>query len=142
MTALESRTATTTPRPLFASLVGVTSALVLLQGVFAGVFLEHDGERDARAGWIDAHAWGAHLATVLSILAAVLAVAKLRSSRSLVIGSVALAGLVLVESYLGGLIRDDSKDVLTIVHVPLAMAIMSLAVGLSFTAAKLRRAGG
>ena len=32
---------------LFASLTGLTSAVVLLQFVFAGVFLRYDGERDA-----------------------------------------------------------------------------------------------
>lgn len=139
MTAVEPAPSIEKPTVLFTSVVGLAALIVLLQGVFAGVFLEHDGERDASANWIDAHAWGAHIATLLSVLAAVLAVAKLRQSRPLMYGSVALAVLLLIESYLGGAIRDESKDVLTVVHVPLAMAIMGVAVWLSFTAAKIRR---
>lgn len=122
----------------FASLVGLTALVVLLQGVFAGAFLEHDGQRDASGSWIDAHANGAHAATVLAIAAAVLAVVKLRARKPLVVGSVLLAVLLLVESYIGGLIRDQGKDTLTAVHVPLAMAVMGVTVWLSLKAAQLR----
>lgn len=125
---------------LFTSLVGLTGLVVLLQGLFAGVFLEHDGQRDGSASWIDAHADGAHLATLLAVLSAVVAVARLRARRPLVVGSVALAVLMLVEAFIGGLIRDDSKDTLTAVHVPLAMAIMAVTVWLSLKAVQLRRA--
>ena len=38
------------------------------------------------------------------------------------------------EAYLGGLIRDAGKDTLTAVHVPLAMALMGLAVWLPLRA--------
>jgi hypothetical protein len=46
------------------------------------------------------------------------------------IGSATLVVLLAFESYLGGLIRDQGKDTLTAVHVPLALAIMALAVWL------------
>ena len=124
---------------LFTSLVGLTALAVLLQGLFAGIFLEHDGQRDASGSWIDAHAWGAHLATVFGVAAAAVALWKLRDRRPLVTGSVALAVLLLVESFIGGLIRDDSKDTLTVVHVPLALAVMALTVWLSAKAAHLRK---
>ena len=39
-----------------------------------------------------------------------------------------------LEAYLGGLIRDDGKDALTAVHVPLAMAIMAVSVWLPLRA--------
>ncbi|MCU1592847.1 MAG: hypothetical protein JWO12_239, partial [Frankiales bacterium] len=39
-----------------------------------------------------------------------------------------------------GQVRDHGKDSLTAVHVPLAMAIMGLAVWLSVKATQLRRA--
>jgi hypothetical protein len=124
---------------LFTSLVGLTALLVLLQGAFAGVFLEHDGRRDRSASWIDAHAMGAHAATLLALLAAVVAIVKLRARRPLVVGSVVLALLLLLESFLGGLIRDERADTLTAVHVPLAMAIMAVTVWLSLKAVQLRR---
>ena len=118
------------PSKLFAAGTGVLSLIVLLQGVFAGVFLRYDGERDASASWIDAHAWGAHIGTVLAVVLALYAIVKLRDRKDLLYGSVALAVLFLLESYLGGLIRDDGKDKLTAVHVPLALGIMALSVWL------------
>jgi heme A synthase len=42
--------------------------------------------------------------------------------------------LLVLEAYLGGLIRDEGKDTLTAVHVPLAMLLIGLAVWLSFRA--------
>jgi hypothetical protein len=38
------------------------------------------------------------------------------------------------EAYLGGAIRDDGRDVLTAVHVPLALVIVALVVWLSLRA--------
>jgi heme A synthase len=82
---------------------------------------------------------GAHAATLLALLAAVVAIVKLRARRPLVVGSVVLALLLLLESFLGGLIRDERADTLTAVHVPLAMAIMAVTVWLSLKAVQLRR---
>jgi hypothetical protein len=121
----------TRPRSaLFSALIGLTALAVLLQGVWAGIFLEHDGARDAAGSWIDVHARGADVAIVLAVLATIAAVSKLRARTELWLGSAALTVLLVLESYLGGVIHDDGKDVLTAVHVPLAMAIMALAVWL------------
>jgi hypothetical protein len=125
-----SRAGTAERSPLFSALIGLTTLAVLLQGLWAGIFLQHDGERDAASTWIDVHARGADIAIVLALAATVVAVLRLRSRRELWVGSAVLAILLIVESYLGGLIRDESKDTLTAVHVPLAMAIMGLAVWL------------
>lgn len=130
-----TRTSATAPRSrLFSVLVGLAALTVLIQGLWAGVFLEHDGERDAASSWIEVHARGGEVAIVLAVLAAVVALVKLRPRRELWLGSAALALLLLVESYLGGLIVDEGKDSLTVVHVPLAMAIMALAVWLTLRA--------
>jgi hypothetical protein len=115
---------------LFSALIGLTSLAVLLQGLWAGIFLEHDGQRDAASGWIDVHARGADIAIVLAAAATVVAFWKLRARRDLWLGSAALTVLLVLESWLGGLIRDDGKDTLTAVHVPLAMALMALVVWL------------
>jgi hypothetical protein len=116
--------------PLFSALVGLTTLAVLLQGLWAGLFLEHDGKRDAASGWIDVHARGADIAILLAAAATVTAFVKLRARRDLWGGSAALTVLLVLESYIGGLIRDQGKDTLTAVHVPLAMAIVALAVWL------------
>jgi hypothetical protein len=131
--------ATDAPAPavrstVYSVLVGLTSLVVLLQGLWAGIFLEHDGERDNAASWIDVHARGADLAIFLAIAATIVAFVKLRPRRELWIGSLALVVLLVAESYLGGLIRDDSKDTLTAVHVPIAMGLMGLAIWLPLKA--------
>src|SRR5689334_22486428 len=43
---------------LFSALTGLAALAVLLQGLWAGVFLEHDGQRDDAGSWIDVHARG------------------------------------------------------------------------------------
>jgi uncharacterized membrane protein len=112
---------------------------VLLQGLWAGIFLEHDGHRDAASSWIDVHARGGEVALVLAVLATVVAFWKLRGRRDLWIGSAALIVLLALESWLGGAIRDDGQDTLTAVHVPLAMAITGLVVWLPFRARRRQR---
>jgi hypothetical protein len=115
---------------LFTVLVGLSGLAILLQGLWAGIFLEHDGQRDAASSWIDVHARGGEVALVLAAAAVVVGLVLLRRRRDLWVGTAGLTVLLAVEAYLGGLIRDDSKDTLTAVHVPLAMAIMALVVWL------------
>lgn len=138
ITEAPTRSNTDTSRRVFASLVGLTALVVLLQALWAGIFLEHDGERDAAGSWIDVHARGGEVALVLAVLATALAVWKLRPRKDLIAGSALLTVLLVVESYLGGLIRDSGRDTLTAVHVPLGMAIMAVTVWLPLRA----RVGG
>lgn len=116
--------------PLFGVLTGLTTLAVLLQGLWAGIFLEHDGKRDNASGWIDVHARGADVAILLAAAAAVVAFVTLRERKDLWGGAAVLTLLLVVESYIGGVIRDAGKDTLTAVHVPLAMLITGLAVWL------------
>jgi hypothetical protein len=125
-------------RRVYSALTGLAALAVLLQGLWAGIFLEHDGQRDDASGWIDVHAHGGEAAILLALLATVWALARLRGRRDLVLGAIALAVLLVIEAYIGGLIRDDGKDSLTAIHVPLAMLLMGLAVWLPFRAARER----
>lgn len=125
---------------LFSSLTGLAAVAVLLQGLWAGIFLEHDGQRDAAESWIDVHATGGEVAIVLSALATVVAFWKLRSRRELWIGGVALVVLLILEAWIGGQIRDEGRDTLTAVHIPLAMALMALVVWLPLRATRAPRA--
>jgi hypothetical protein len=133
-----SRARTRAPRSiiLYNVLVGLCAVAVLLQGLWAGLFLEHDGQRDQAAGWIDVHARCGEIALALAVLATVVALARLRARRDLLTGSIVLVVLLVVESYLGGLIVDEGRDTLTALHVPLALAIMALVVWLSVRATR------
>lgn len=113
------------PSTLFRVLIVLDAVAILLQGLWAGIFLRHDGERDAAGSWIDTHALGGEVAIVLTIAATLVAVIWLRPRKDLWVGGAILAVLLILESYLGGLIRDDGKDDLTAVHIPLAMLLMT-----------------
>ncbi|MET3805321.1 hypothetical protein ABIB25_002322 [Nakamurella sp. UYEF19] len=113
---------------LFNVLMGLTALAVLLQALWAGIFLQHDGERDAASSWIDVHAKGGEVAIALALIATVVAIVKLRSRKDIWIASAVLTVLLVAEAYIGGLIVDQSKDNLTAVHVPLGMAMMALVV--------------
>ncbi len=129
-----SAPAVTSRDSLFAALVGLTALVVLLQFVFAGVFLRYDGERDASSGWIDAHAWGAHIGTTLAVVAAAYACFRLRSRKDLLIGSICLAALFVAEAFIGGAIRDNGKDAWTAIHIPIAFALTGLVTWLPIRA--------
>lgn len=124
---------------LYSSLIGLAAVAVLLQGLWAGIFLEHDGRRDAADNWINVHATGGEVAIVLSALATIVAFWKLRERRELWVGSAVLVVLLVFEAWIGGQIRDEGRDWLTAVHIPLAMALMGLVVWLPFRAARARR---
>ncbi|SEP84869.1 hypothetical protein [Microlunatus flavus] len=117
---------------LFSVLVGLSTLVVLLQGLWAGLFVQEG--QDYKDGWVEVHARGADVAIALALVAVVLALVKLRSRRDLVIGSIVFLVLLVLEAYLGGLIGDRAG--LTAVHFPLAMLLMGLAVWLPLRASR------
>ena len=117
---------------VYGALVGLAALGVLLQALWAGIFLEHDGNRPDK--WINVHARGAEVTIAFSILALVAAAAWLRHRRDLLIGTAVLIVGLIVEAYIGGRITDDGNDTLTAVHVPLALAVMALVVWLPLRA--------
>ena len=126
--------ARTRGNPVFSSLIGVSALAIFFQAVWAGLFLEHDGARDKATTALELHARGSEVALLFAVLATAYAVWKLRSRRDLWIGGAVLVVLLLVESFLGGQIKDAGADSLTVIHIPLAMGIMGLAVWLPFRA--------
>jgi hypothetical protein len=123
---------------LYAVLISLDVVAIVLQGLWAGIFLRNDGQRDAAGRWIDVHATGGEVALALTVLATIVAFVRLRRRRDLWGGGLVLAGLLVVEAYLGGLIRDDGKDDLTALHIPLAMLIMGWAAVLAARALRYR----
>jgi uncharacterized membrane protein len=119
---------------LFSALVGLTSLGILLQGLWAGMFIRPGKPFDST--WVTVHARGGEVTIALAVAAAVVAVWKLRSRRDLVAGSAALVVLLALEAYLGGEIFEHQG--LTVVHIPLALALMALAVWLPFRSRRPR----
>lgn len=118
--------------PLYSSMIGLTSLAILLQGVWAGLFI-HEGH-DFQQGWVEMHARTGDAAIAFALLASIVAVVKLRSRPGIVIGSIALTVLLGAEAYLGGLIGDT--PVMSVVHIPLALAVMGLAIWLTVRATR------
>jgi hypothetical protein len=123
-------------RRIFAALTGLSALAIILQGLWAGIFLQHDGQRDEAESWIEVHAIGGEVAIALAAVAAVWALVRLRGRRDLVVGVIVLTVLLALEAYIGGLIVDEGKDGLTPVHVPLALLLMGVAVSLPLRAAR------
>lgn len=132
----EQATTTASSNTVFSVLMGISALAVLLQGLWAGIFLEHDGRRDAAGNWIDVHARGAEVALAFAVLGTAYALWKRRVRKDLWIGGLVFTALILAETYIGGRIRGAGQDSLTPIHVPLAMAIMGLAVWLPLRAGR------
>jgi hypothetical protein len=124
---------------IVAVLIGLTALAVLLQGLWAGLFLPKKG--DAAEGWVEVHARGAEVALGLAVLATVVAFIWMRGRRDLWVGGAVLVVLLALEGYIGGEISDGAKGGLTAIHVPLAMALMALVTWLSFRSARQRSLG-
>lgn len=131
-----SSSAATAPTRTFAALVGVASLAVLLQGLWAGLFMSTPDTDPENTPWLEVHSWCGKAAIGFALLATVWAFLKLRERTDLTFGALALTVLLILEAYLGGLIVDEGKDVMAAVHVPLAMALMGLAVWLPLRARK------
>lgn len=116
-------------------LLGLAALAVLLQGLWAGLFVEEG--KDYKDNWVEVHARGADVAIILSIVAFAVLAWKFRDRVDLLVGTGALAVVLVLEAYLGGLIGDSPR--LTIIHFPLAMALMGLAVWLPLRARGLAR---
>ena len=116
--------------PLWSALVGLTTLGVLLQGLWAGIFMSFHDDRAAANRWVDVHSVGADVTVLLALLAAVAAVWRMRDRRELMVPTIVLFVLLVLEMVLGSLIREQHDDALTAVHVPLAMLVMGMAVWL------------
>jgi hypothetical protein len=119
--------------PVWSALVGLASLGVLLQGLWAGLFLRPDA--GDRGTWVAVHQHGAEVTVVLALLATAAALSWMRARRDLVIGTAVFLVLLVAEMFLGMAIEASSSAV--VVHVPLAMLLLGVAVWLP-TAARRR----
>ena len=119
-------TTSTKPHPLWSALIGLTTLGVLLQGLWAGLFLRRDADGST---WFSVHQHGGEATVTLAALATLAAVLWLRNRTELLGGTILLLVLLVVEYFLG---RAGGGSVA--VHVPLALLIMGLAVWLPVAA--------
>jgi hypothetical protein len=132
----KSTPAETSPGPAraYRIVIGLAALVILLQALWAGLFI-HEGQ-GYKDNWVEVHARGADIAILLTVVAFVIAVRKFRERRDLVIGTGVMAVLLMLEAYLGGLIGGSAN--VTIIHLPLGMALMALAVWLPMRSRSLR----
>jgi heme A synthase len=131
----ERRVKTPARDRLFSSLIGLTSLAILLQGLWAGLFIREGRDFDessAQSRWVEVHDWGARIAIVMALISLIVAAIRLRSRRDLLIGTVVLFLALLLEAYIGGEIGDHPSW--PSYHVPLAMLLMALSIWLPFRA--------
>ena len=119
---------------LFSALAGLTALAILLQGLWAGLFVPLGEGGQYRQTWVEVHAHGGEAATLLALVTAAVAFFTLRARRELWIGAGVLTVLLALELYIGGMISDESVRTAAAIHIPLALAIMALAVWLPLRA--------
>jgi heme A synthase len=116
----------------FSALIGLASLGVLLQAVWAGMFIREGQSNDDT--WVEVHARGAEITLALAVIAMIVALVRLRSRRDVVVGSIAFVVLLALEAFIGGLVGD--RPGLQAVHFPLGMALLGLAVWLPTRASR------
>src|SRR5918911_226288 len=103
-TERQSRTTDRTDRtrhPVYSVLIGLATLGVLLQGLWAGLFV-HEGQ-DFEERWVKVHALDGEITIALAALATVVAFFLLRRRRmDLVVGTAVFTVLLVLEAYIGG----------------------------------------
>jgi heme A synthase len=121
-----------TRSPLFSALIGLTGLVILLQGVWAGMFIR-EGE-DFREKWVTVHSIGGTVALALALVAMIVAIVQLRARREVLIGSIVFFVLMLVEGLIGGFIGDTPA--VETLHFPLALLLLGMTAWLSVRASR------
>ena len=110
---------TPTHSPLYSAVIGLAGLGVLLQGLWAGLFIREG--HDNNDHWVHIHARGAEVTIAVAAVATLIAFLQLRSRPGVIVGSVVFVVLLVVESYIGGMIGAHSA--LQGIHFPPATAL-------------------
>ena len=123
-------------RKPFGMLTGITSLLILLQGLWAGLLLDKGG--DDASTWATIHKHAGETAVLLAVICFVWALVKLKHRTELVAGSAVLALAMVVEWFVGHQQAGSASSLLWL-HIPLALLTMALSVWLPVRAATAKR---
>jgi heme A synthase len=118
--------------PLFSSLIGLAGLGILLQGVWAALFIR-EGEK-FHDNWVMVHSVGATVVDVLALIAVIVAFLQLRARRDVVVGTLVFLVLLILEGVFGGLISNHPD--MEVVHFPLALLLMGMTAWLSLRASR------
>ncbi|WP_147304007.1 hypothetical protein [Subtercola boreus] len=119
--------------------LGLTVFFIVVQALTAGEFITDGLADDARQTWTDVHGFVAYPVMVFALVAAVIAFARLKAPRSLVVASAALFVGCVAQWLLGHAITTLGMDWVVPIHVVVAFVIYGLAIWLSVRSAMLRR---
>lgn len=119
---------------LYNSVIGLAGLGILLQGVWAGLFIHEKEEFHQR--WVDVHSVGGTVIAVLALIAVIIALVQLRPRRDIVAMTIVFFLLVVAEVLIGGLIGDTPG--LAALHIPLALFLMGMVAVLSFRASRVQ----
>lgn len=119
---------------LYNSVIGLAGLGILLQGVWAGLFI-HEKE-EFRQSWVNVHSVGGTVIAVLALIAVIIALVQLRPRRDIIAMTIVFFLLVAAEVLIGGLIGDTPG--LEAVHIPLALLLMGMVAVLSFRASRVQ----
>jgi hypothetical protein len=113
--------------PLYAAVIGLAGIVILLQAVWAGMFIREGS--DFKEKWVTVHSVGGTVAMVLGLIALIVAFVQLRARRDILVGTIVFFLLLVGEGVLGGLIGDTPA--IETVHFPLALLLMGMTAWLS-----------
>jgi heme A synthase len=119
---------------VFSALAGLTALGVLLQGVWAGLFVPTGKGGTYAETWVEIHNWGAWISVLLALMTTAVGFVTLRPRRDLWVGALVLTFLLVVEGVLGAFVAEAGSKSAVVIHIPLALVIMSLVVWLPLRA--------
>jgi uncharacterized membrane protein YhaH (DUF805 family) len=118
----------------YAVVMTLCAIAIVLQGLWAGLFLQHGHDSATGQSWLHVHARGGEVAIGLAAVAAIIAFFRMFRRYALWFWTGVLVVLLAGEAYVGGQITEHEQHNLLPVHVPLAMAILTLAAWLTVVA--------
>jgi lipopolysaccharide export LptBFGC system permease protein LptF len=121
--------------------LGISTLFVFLQALTAGEFISDGLARDAKGTWTDVHGYIAYPVMVFALVAAIVAVTRLKHERGLAVATGIYLVATVAQWLLGHAVSTLGMDWVTPFHVMLAFVVWGLAVWLSVRSARLRRAG-
>lgn len=123
----------------YAVFTGLAVLFIFVQSITAGTFIEDGLPESAKNTWTDIHGGIAYPIMVFSLVAAIIALTRLKGAGRLPVIASLLFVATVVQWLSGHAISGLGMDWITPFHVALAFVVYGLAIYLSVRTARLRR---